>query len=400
MNIGKANCIFVVCVFILIGCSEPDNNSSSYNQNYVPFTNDEKVQVSDAAFKKLADQKNYILIKPGEFWMGSPESEMGRNEDEFRHLVVISKPFLISKFELTNQEWNANVSPSLKKGNFVYSLTSGKLKKMCIGKNFADGNYTITNFEKRNSKGNLFINFYFEEVIPNSGTIGNWEIKEKNRKSYQLDSQKFLKDLDIKDYFKERNISSIGLIGEKNPVTRVSYSQATAFCWKQSTRAHKEGRLPKGLIYRLPTESEWEYACRAGTEGICGLGSGERLSGLNACLNGSRAEYVLGGEVMLINRRKIAPIDVLNQKFPPNAWGIHDMHGNVMEWCHDFYSPYGKKSKAIDPLGSFNGTRRIVRGGSFYRTAQQCRSSSRASYEPSYRGSEIGFRMVIGYPIL
>jgi sulfatase modifying factor 1 len=71
-----------------------------------------------------------------------------------------------------------------------------------------------------------------------------------------------------------------------------------------------------------------------------------------------------------------------------------------MEWCHDFYAPYSQKSLMLNPLGPFNGSRRVLRGGSFYRTAMQCRSASRASYEPSYRGSEIGFRMVIGYPIL
>ncbi|MBT5715507.1 MAG: formylglycine-generating enzyme family protein [Opitutae bacterium] len=392
--------IFSISFFFIIGCSEPNNISTSDNGNYVPFPSDKMYEVNEHEFKKLNARKNYILVKPGEFWMGSPVSEPGRNQDESKHLVRISKPFLISKFELTNQEWNANVPTSMKKGSRVYELTGRKLKKMCVGENFLDGNFTITNYEKKSSQGKYSLDFFFEEVVPNSGTRGNWEIKEKDRKNYQLDSEKFLKHLDITDYLKEKNISSHGIIGEKNPVTRVSHSQATAYCWKQSTRAHKEGRLPKGLIYRLPTEAEWEYACRAGTTGICGLGSGERLSGVNACLNGSRAEYVLGGEVMLINRRKVAPIDVFKPKYSPNAWGIHDMHGNVMEWCHDYYSPYGTKNKTVDPLGFFNGSRRVVRGGSFYRTAQQCRSASRASYEPSYRGSEIGFRMVIGYRLL
>ena len=199
---------------------------------------------------------------------------------------------------------------------------------------------------------------------------------------------------------KEFGVYKDGLLFQKNPVTHVSHSQAVAYCWKRTTEAHTKGLLPKGLIYRLPTEAEWEYACRAGTLGICGLGSGERLSGVNACLNGSRPEYVLGGEVMLINRKKVAAINIENPSYESNAWGIHDMHGNVMEWCHNFYSVYPSKSKSVDPLGPFNGTRRVVRGGSFYRTAQECRSASRSNYEPSYRGSEIGVRMVIGYPLL
>ena len=294
MKLWMVKYIFSISFFFIIGCSEPNNISTSDNGNYVPFPSDKMYEVNEHEFKKLNARKNYILVKPGEFWMGSPVSEPGRNQDESKHLVRISKPFLISKFDLTNQEWNANVPASMKKGSRVYGLTGRKLKKMCVGENFLDGNFTITNYEKKSSQGKYSLDFFFEEVVPNSGTRGNWEIKEKDRKNYQLDSEKFLKHLDITDYLKEKNISSHGIIGEKNPVTRVSHSQATAYCWKQSTRAHKEGRLPKGLIYRLPTEAEWEYACRAGTTGICGLGSGERLSGVNACLNGSRAEYVLG----------------------------------------------------------------------------------------------------------
>jgi formylglycine-generating enzyme required for sulfatase activity len=101
------------------------------------------------------------------------------------------------------------------------------------------------------------------------------------------------------------------------------------------------------------------------------LGSGERLSGVNACLNGSRPEYVIGGGALLINRKKVAPINKTDPKYPPNAWGIHDMHGNVMEWCHDFYAPYSQKSLMLNPLGPFNGSRRVLRGGSFYRTVLQ-----------------------------
>ncbi|MEL0005152.1 MAG: SUMF1/EgtB/PvdO family nonheme iron enzyme, partial [Opitutales bacterium] len=78
---------------------------------------------------------------------------------------------------------------------------------------------------------------------------------------------------------------------------------------------------------------------------------------------------------------------------------IHDMHGNVMEWCYDYYGNYSDDGNITDPIGPIRGSKKVVRGGSFYRTAQECRSASRASYEPSYRGSEIGFRYVIGFPL-
>ncbi len=147
--------IFSISFFFIIGCSEPNNISTSDNGNYVPFPSDKMYEVNEHEFKKLNARKNYILVKPGEFWMGSPVSEPGRNQDESKHLVRISKPFLISKFELTNQEWNANVPASMKKGSRVYELTGRKLKKMCVGENFLDGNFTITNYEKKSSQGNI-----------------------------------------------------------------------------------------------------------------------------------------------------------------------------------------------------------------------------------------------------
>ena len=392
--------LFPFFILFTIGCSESGLVSPPIQATYVPFSSETFSSINSEGRKKLNQMKNYALVKPGEFWMGSPIDEFGRNNDETKHLVKISKPFWISKFELTNEEWNANVPPLLQRGKPIFALNSDQLKKMCLGQNFLDGNYIIGEYEKTGSQKNKLISFFFEEVMPNSGTRGNWELKQENPKSYQLDSQRFLKFYDIINYLKNENISRKGLTGQKNPVTRVSHSQATAYCWKKSTNAHANGKLPKGLLYRLPTEAEWEYACRAGASGVCGLGSGERLSGVNACLNGSRRDYVLGGEVLLINRKKVAPINKINPKYPPNAWGIHDMHGNVMEWCHDFYAPYSQKSSVVNPLGPFNGSTRVLRGGSFYRTAMQCRSASRHSYEPSYRGSETGFRLVIGYPLL
>ncbi len=400
MKNSKKLIIFSAYLILMLGCSETVVINSVPQANYIPFTADSIVEATPKELKSLNSRKNYILVKSGEFWMGSPVDEMGRNNDEAKHLVKIIKPFWVSKFELTNEEWNISLPPILKRGRPVFNLKSKDLRKICIGDQFQDANYTIRDYEKSNGKKPPSLSFFLEEVLSHSGTKGNWEIKIKNRRSYQVNNKKFSTYYAILAYLRSQKIIPEGLIGQKNPVTRVSHSEATAYCWKRTNLAHKEGQLPKGLIYRLPTEAEWEYACRAGTTSVCGLGSGERLSGVNACLDGSRAENVLGGEVMLINRKKLSPIDEVNPRYPPNAWGIHDMHGNVMEWCHDYYGPYAQKPVLINPLGPFNGSRRVLRGGSFYRPAMQCRSASRAKYEPSYRGSETGFRLVIGYPIL
>ena len=152
------------------------------------------------------------------------------------------------------------------------------------------------------------------------------------------------------------------------------------------------------MIYRLPTEAEWEYACRAGNQGVCGLGDGKNLSGLNANLDGGMKEYIIGDESTLINRGKLIPVGNKFKRFPPNNWGIFDMHGNVMEWCYDFYGKY-PEDKVVNPIGPLHGKKRVLRGGSFYRTAFECRSANRESVDPSWRGSEIGFRVVLGFPL-
>ena len=152
------------------------------------------------------------------------------------------------------------------------------------------------------------------------------------------------------------------------------------------------------MIYRLPTEAEWEYACRAGNAGPCGLGEGNTLSGLNANLDGSKEDYIMGDEGTLINRGKLIPVGTKFSRFPSNRWGVFDMHGSVMEWCYDYYGEYPKGIVA-NPMGPLHGKNRVLRGGSFYRTAYECRSANRESSAPSWRGSEIGFRVVLGFPL-
>jgi formylglycine-generating enzyme required for sulfatase activity len=95
----------------------------------------------------------------------------------------------------------------------------------------------------------------------------------------------------------------------------------------------------------------------------------------------------------------LIPVGVAQTKYPANAWGIRDMHGSVYEWCHDYYAAYPTEELTIDPLGPIRGKDRVLRGGSFIRTAHESRSAARHSVEPSWRGSEIGFRVVLGFPL-
>ncbi|MCY3018460.1 MAG: formylglycine-generating enzyme family protein [Planctomycetota bacterium] len=159
--------------------------------------------------------------------------------------------------------------------------------------------------------------------------------------------------------------------GAKNPVEQVSWDGAQEFCRKLSAKA--------GKTLRLPTEAEWEYACRAGT--TTRFSSGDADSAL-----ADVAWYDANSE------RKPHPV---GQK-KPNAWGLYDMHGNVWEWCQDFYGAYAEGT-ATDPPGAVNGTSRVVRGSGWVFSPWSCRSANRGGSppDPRYGGADIGFRVVV-----
>ena len=138
-----------------------------------------------------------------------------------------------------------------------------------------------------------------------------------------------------------------------NPMECVTWERACEFCRKLTEIEGKAGRLPGGYVYRLPTEAEWEYACRAGTEGPYNVeGDHVELSSIH------RFAWVTHFNVKNFGTQPVGG----NRK--PNAWGLYDMHGNVYEWCHDWYGPY-EQGKAVDPTGPAEGTEKVVRGGSF-----------------------------------
>ncbi|MDR2519067.1 MAG: formylglycine-generating enzyme family protein, partial [Spirochaetaceae bacterium] len=128
--------------------------------------------------------------------------------------------------------------------------------------------------------------------------------------------------------------------------------------------------------YRLPTEAEWEYACRAGT--ITPFYTGSSIVPTQANYDGKDHA-----------RQSTSKVG----SFPPNPWGLFDMHGNVFEWCWDWYSAYSSGVTQIDPLGGPSGTHRVLRGGSWNKSAQSLRSAYRVGSTPSLRSSEFGFRL-------
>jgi formylglycine-generating enzyme required for sulfatase activity len=201
-------------------------------------------------------------------------------------------------------------------------------------------------------------------------TQAEWEAVMGNQPSY------FSRGGDGKDIVS-------GLDTSRFPVESVSWEEATEFCRKLGAR--------EGKPYRLPTEAEWEYACRAGTTTPFHFGS--TLNGDNANVDG---RYPYG--TMTKGRYLERPTDV--GSYRANAFGLHDMHGNVWEWCSDWYDEdYYSTSAASgpDPTGPSEGSYRVYRGGSWDDYAAGCRSAYRYGYAPTRRWDDLGFRLALSF---
>ncbi len=163
------------------------------------------------------------------------------------------------------------------------------------------------------------------------------------------------------------------------PTTWVSWDDATEFCKKLTTIERQAGKLKANEKYRLPTEAEWEYACRAGTTTAYSFGDDENQLGDYAWFKGN---------VVDVDEKYAHKVGMKK----PNPWGLHDMHGNVWEWCSDCYG--GALSGGTDPAGPDGGLYRVDRGGGWGDNPSYCRSASRYSGSPSYRYSrDLGFRV-------
>jgi formylglycine-generating enzyme required for sulfatase activity len=170
------------------------------------------------------------------------------------------------------------------------------------------------------------------------------------------------------------------------PVEYVSWDEATAFCRRLADLT--EEKMAR-RAYRLPTEAEWEYACRGGASPSTSFHFGGSLSSQEANFNGS---YPGGGGAA---RGAFLERTAAVGSYPPNAFGLRDMHGNVWEWCYDWYGrDYYKSSPVKDPQGPGSGTYRVSRGGAWNAEGWKCRTASRRDLKPSHKGNDVGFRVV------
>jgi formylglycine-generating enzyme len=175
------------------------------------------------------------------------------------------------------------------------------------------------------------------------------------------------------------------------PVYNVNYPEAEAFCRKLTERGRQAADLPTGWEFRLPTEAQWEYACRAGTKTATSFG--DQLSSKQANFQGRPYNGAEKGP-SLNRATKVG-------SYPANAWGLHDMQGNVCEWCRDWYHP--KLPGGDDPdLSSLQGPMnrdgtfsRVRRGGAWCDDGWTFRSAFRQRFEPERRYDHIGFRVAV-----
>ncbi|MDR0895222.1 MAG: SUMF1/EgtB/PvdO family nonheme iron enzyme [Prevotellaceae bacterium] len=201
------------------------------------------------------------------------------------------------------------------------------------------------------------------QVTLSSFYIGKYEVTQGQWKAVMGDNP---------SYFKK---------GDDYPVEYVSWNDIQTFLQKLNAATGKR--------YRLPTEAEWEYACRAGS--TTPFNTGNNLTTSQANYDGN---YPYNGNAEGTYLERTQPVG----SYSPNAWGLYDMHGNVWEWCSDWYGSYSTSAQT-NPTGPSSGSFRVLRGGSWLNDAEYCRSANRSAVDPGDRNYIIGFRVVASAPL-
>ena len=288
---------------------------------------------------------------PGIFTMGSPSDEYGRFNNEVQHQVTLTKGFWLGETEVTQGQW----------------------KKLMDGE-------TVVDLARKGLQDDTKYNFFGE--------------------------QQTLREFWCMDRYGDPN-NQCGDLKDDVPVYNVSWSEATEFCRRLTQRERAAGRIPDGYEYRLPTEAEWEYACRAGTTTALPNGRDIRILGENNAPALDDIAWYGGNSSVRFDGRGWDTANCKEKQYPggrvcarevkgkrANAWGLYDMIGNVWEWCGDWYGAYTYWGNT-DPSGPASGVGRVFRGGGWECDARYCRSAYRGWIDLGFRFNNLGFRVAL-----
>ena len=277
-------------------------------------------------------------VNPGTFTMGSPASETGRKADESPETeVTLTKGYWLGKTEITIGQWKA-----------------------------------VTGLSMRAQVNNMLN----DDVVYDFG----------GPKQTLRDFMRFNRNEPDKIMANE---------GDSLPMYFVSWNDAIDFCKKLTAQEHAAGRLPEGYEYNLPTEAQWEFACRAGTTNATFNGA-MTIEGRNAQVLETISWYggnsAKGYDGKKLGNSGAGPRNAGEKT--ANAWGLQDMYGNLWEWCRDWYGPY-PGGKVTDPTGPLTGTGRVNRGGSWGSGPADERSANRAKNPQPEKSAYRGFRIAL-----
>ncbi len=287
----------------------------------------------------------------GSFLMGSPPTENGRYNDETQHRVKFTKGFWMGETEVTQGLWKEVMG-----GETVFKLAQKGLSD--------DNKYEISGKKQT-----------LREV---------WGLARHS------DSTRRCGDLN-----------------DSIPVYNVSWNDVDDFCRRLTARAHAVGELAVDYEFSLPTEAQWEYACRAGSATSLPNGEEIEILGENNAPALDGIAWYGGNSSVGFKGRGWDTSDWKEKQYPDgwacvrevrgkaaNAWGLYDMIGNVSEWCSDWYGAY-PGGVQINPSGASEGSFRVIRGGSWGNYARGCRPARRVKCDPGCRGIHLGFRIVL-----
>ena len=220
----------------------------------------------------------------------------------------------------------------------------------------------------------------------------NWANDEHPRHNVRLSRAFYMSIHEVTDQqFEAVEQSKVVAAGEKKTRRRKPPQMPVEVSWDEAVSCCQQLSKLENRPYRLPTEAEWEYACRSGT-------TTPFFFGETICTNEARYNWrrAYGPTGKAVPNADINAGTAIVGSFPPNAWGLYDMHGNVWEWCWDWHGEY-QKGDQTDPKGPSSGKERIVRGGAWCHSPAVCRSAMRGSYNPEWTANT-GFRVVVETP--